>query len=461
MTKLILTFIFFLQLLTLQSQDFKGDWYGVLKVQGLELPLLFHVEKSGDDYKTTMDSPQQGATNIPVTITIVKDSNISFEIIAAKIKYDGILKNDIIIGTFNQNGQSFTLNLSHQNKIKEVIKKPQEPIAPYPYYSEEVIFNNAKDEVKLAGTLTLPTRNGNYPVIILISGSGPQNRDCELLGHKSFLVISDFLTRNGIGVLRFDDRGVGASTGSFQKATSADFVTDVESAIAYLKTRSEVNKNQIGLLGHSEGGLIATIIGSKSNFVDFIVLVASPGIPGDELLLLQKEKIERASGLSEKEITAGIDLNRRIFNKVTSSKNDTQLKNEIYSTLVAFNEEQTSDEQQTDNEINTIVETITSPWFYYFLNFKPIPSLEKIKCPVLVLAGEKDLQVPSLENIASIEKAFKKGKKSNFKTVVYPKLNHLFQEAETGLPGEYATIEETFSPKALEEIKNWLQNTLK
>ena len=273
--------------ISLTAQDITGQWNGALKIQGTQLRLVFNVTKTDNGVSSTMDSPDQGAKGIPTTTTSFKNSILKITIASAKIEYEGTLGQDnIVVGTFKQGGQSFPMNLSKEVIEKEKLVRPQEPIKPYPYYSEDITFENKKAGINLAGTLTLPTKDGVFPVVILISGSGPQNRDEELLGHKPFLVLSDFLTKNGIAVLRYDDRGTAFSKGDFKTATSADFATDVESAIFYLKTRKEINKKKVGLIGHSEGGLIAPMVASKSKDVSFIVLLAGTGIQGDQILLL-------------------------------------------------------------------------------------------------------------------------------------------------------------------------------
>jgi hypothetical protein len=271
-----------LTLLTVCSafgQDVTGQWNGILKVQGTSLRIVFNVTKTENGFSSTMDSPDQGAKDIPVTTTSFVNSKLKLEITNVLIEYNGELKENLITGTFRQGGQEFPMNLSKEKIEKQTVIRPQEPKKPYSYYTEEVTFQNNKENITLAGTLTLPKKEGNYPVVILITGSGPQNRDEELMGHKPFLIISDYFTKNGIAVLRYDDRGVAQSGGNFKTATSLDFASDVESAITYLKTRKEINKNKIGLVGHSEGGIIAPIVASKSKDVNFIVLLAGTGIP--------------------------------------------------------------------------------------------------------------------------------------------------------------------------------------
>ncbi|MDY0025092.1 MAG: alpha/beta fold hydrolase [Lentimicrobium sp.] len=449
----------------LTAQDITGQWNGILNVPGIQLRLVFNVSKSDKGYSSTMDSPDQGANDIPVTNTTFENSNIKFEVANLRIEYIGELKGNEIIGTFKQAGQEFPMNLSRKAIEKEVIKRPQEPSKPYNYYSEEVTFQNTKANILLAGTLTLPEKEGNFPVVILITGSGPQNRDEELLGHKPFLVIADYLTKNGIGVLRYDDRGVGQSTGDFKAATTADFATDVESAIEYLKTRKEVNVHKIGLIGHSEGGIIAPMVASASNDVSFIVLLAGTGIRGDKLLLLQQELIAKANGVSETEIEKSIKTNARLFEMVVKSNDNEKLKADLTNEINDIFKNDTTAEipggMTKDEFVAMQVDQITVPWMQYFIKYDPAITLEKVKCPVLAVNGEKDLQVPPEENLTAINKALEKGGNKNITTIEFPCLNHLFQECETGSPTEYAAIEQTFSPIALEEITRWIKKQTK
>ncbi len=452
--------------ISLSAQDITGQWNGALKVQGTQLRLVFNITKTDNGVSSTMDSPDQGAKGIPTTTTSFENSILKITIANAKIEYEGTLGQDnIIVGTFKQGGQSFPMNLSKEKIEKEKLVRPQEPIKPFPYYSEDITFENKKAGINLAGTLTLPNREGVFPVVILISGSGPQNRDEELLGHKPFLVLSDFLTKNGIAVLRYDDRGIAMSKGDFKTATSADFATDVESAIAYLKTRKEINKNKIGLIGHSEGGLIAPMVASESKDVAFIVLLAGTGIQGDSLLLLQKKLIEEASGVSKEDIQKGLSSNRKVFDIVNKSTSLEQLNSDltIYFKQILKDNPNTQKpaEMADDDFVKLQVKQIASSWMQYFIKYNPAPALEKVKCPVLAINGEKDLQVPPKENLEAIKKALTKGGNKGVTTKELPNLNHLFQECKTGSPDEYATIEQTFSPIALTEIFKWLQTQTK
>jgi uncharacterized protein len=255
MKKFISIIIAFVFITNLQAQDIAGQWNGVLEVQGTQLRLVFNITKKDKGISATMDSPDQGANGIPTTSASFENAVLKIAIANAGMSYEGTLDADNTIkGNFKQGGMGMPLNLSQKKVEKTTKAKSQEPTKPYAYHSEDVVFENKKDKISLSGTLTLPKKEGNYPVVILISGSGPQNRDEAFLGHKPFLVLADHLTKNGIGVLRYDDRGVAESKGDFQTATSLDFASDVEAAVNYLKTRKEVSK--LGLIGHSEGGLI-------------------------------------------------------------------------------------------------------------------------------------------------------------------------------------------------------------
>lgn len=452
--------------LTIFGQNITGQWNGALKVQGTQLRLVFNITKTDDGISATMDSPDQGAKGIPTTTTSFENSILKITIENAKIEYEGALgKDNIIVGTFKQGGQSFPMNLSKVVIEKEKLVRPQEPTKPYSYFSEDITFENKKAGIILAGTLTLPKNEGVFPVVILISGSGPQNRDEELLGHKPFLVLSDYLTKNGIAVLRYDDRGTALSKGDFKTATSADFATDVESAITYLKTRKEINKKKIGLMGHSEGGLIAPMVASKSKDVAFIVMLAGTGIQGDQILLLQQRLIGKASEVSDEDLQKNELLNRKAFDIVNKSNSIEQLNidltNFIKQSLLDNKNAEKSKGMSEDDFVKLQVKQIANPWMQYFIKYNPAPTLEKVKCPVLAINGGKDLQVPPKENLEAIKKALAKGGNKKVTTKEFPNLNHLFQECKTGSPDEYATIEQTFSPIALTEIFKWIQTQTK
>lgn len=448
------------------SQDITGEWNSLLKVSGMQLRLVFHITKTETGYSATMDSPDQGAKDIPMSKASYENSVLTIEMAAAKIEYTGKLDSEgNVVGTFKQAGLTAPLTLTRKTIEKVEVKRPQEPVKPYPYYSEEVTFENSKDKITLAGTLTLPSKEGQYPVVVLISGSGPQNRDEEVFGQKPFLVLSDYLTRHGIGVLRYDDRGMFASKGNFAKATSFDFATDVESAVNYLKTRKETDKKHIGLIGHSEGGIIAPIVAAKSKDVSFIVLMAGTGISGGDILLLQQELIGRASGMTEDKLKKTTDINLGAYNIIKANNDTIKMKNELSKYLTTKMKEAPDGEipagNTVDEYVNSQIKAITSPWMLNFIKYNPAPTLEKVKCPVLAINGSKDLQVPPGANLPAIEKALKKGGNRNVTVKELAGLNHIFQECKTGLPKEYGEIEQTISPVALDMMTNWIKETVK
>ncbi|MBA4055026.1 MAG: alpha/beta hydrolase [Marivirga sp.] len=348
---------------------------------------------------------------------------------------------------------------------KTPLKRPQEPSKPYPYYSEDITFQNIQANISLAGTLTLPSKQGSYPAAILISGSGAQNRDEQISGHKPFLVIADHLTKNGIAVLRFDDRGVGKSTGDFSAATTADFAADVASAVAYLKTRTDINVKKIGLIGHSEGGVVAPMVASSSGDVSFIVLLAAPGIEIKKVLMMQQELIPRAMGASESDVQKSVAISEKAFEMILTSDDRQTLKADL-AKLVEENYDDVPAALRPPNmtKEQTVAmqsEVLSSPWYQNLLRYDPAPTLEAVNCPVLALNGEKDIQVTSRENLAGISDALKNGGNTNVTTKELANLNHLFQECETGSLMEYDKIEQTFSPVALKEISDWILKQMK
>ena len=451
--------------ITTYGQDITGQWNGILKVQGTQLRLVLNISQSEEGYTATMDSPDQGAEGIPVTSTIFEDSTLKFEVTPLGVTYSGTLDDEgVINGTFKQMGQSLPLNLSKGEVEKEELVRPQEPTEPYPYYSEEVSFANPIDSLTLAGTLTLPSKEGKYPVVIMITGSGPQNRNEELLGHKPFLVIADHLTRKGIGVLRYDDRGTAQSTGDFGSATSEDFARDVLSAVAYLKTRNDVDLKNIGLVGHSEGGLIAPMVAAQSKDIAFIVMLAGPGITGYDILLQQSELIGRANGSEEVELQSNLVLLKASLDIIVNGNDLDDIRSDLRDFIkkeLNENPDVLPEGMEADDYVSTTVNRLGTPWFQYFLKYDPASSLVKVSCPVLAINGEKDLQVPSKVNLDAIKKYLEEAGNKDFVAKELPNLNHLFQECTTGSPNEYAEIEQTFAPSALLEISDWILDKVK
>jgi pimeloyl-ACP methyl ester carboxylesterase len=462
---LLMVILFTTQILG-QQKDLSGIWSGKLQLPNtLKLTVVFHIQKDSlGQYNSTMDSPDQGAKGIQTESTTIVNDSITIKIPMVRGYYTGKINYDSmkIDGKWNQGGMSMDLSLSKTEKFEEA-KRPQEPNPPYPYKSEDVTFENKIDSLTLAGTLTLPDSGSNFPAVVLITGSGAQNRDEELLGHKPFLVIADYLTRNGFAVLRYDDRGYGKSTGNFATATTEDFVKDALAAVEYLKSRGEINHSKIGLIGHSEGGLVAPMAAVKSNDVAYIIMMAGPGLPGDSILILQSELIQRAEGNNDEDIQKSLRVNRKIYSLIKNIDDNETLRKKISDVLDSEISNMTDDEKSKLGDIQIFkdmqLKTLTSPWFEFFIKYDPRPVLEKVKCPVLAIDGEKDLQVPGVENLAAIERALKKAGNKNFETVLLPGLNHLFQTTKTGAPSEYGAIEETISPEALKTMLEWLKET--
>jgi hypothetical protein len=465
--KKIITVFFCLFLLfsastSAQGNNIVGNWLGKLMVSGISLRIEIQISKdSAANYKAFLKSPDQVAdmTFPAELVTFINDSiKIGFD--ALKGFYSGKVKSDTSIdGTWSQGGKDFSLPLSRVEKLVEIIR-PQNPRKPYPYKEEEVNVINKEAGVTLAGTFTHPEIGNNFPAVILITGSGAQNRDEELLGHKPFLILSDYLTRQGIAVLRCDDRGFGKSTGNFSSATTKDFATDILACVEYLKTRSDVDKKHIGLIGHSEGGLIAPMVAVKSKDVSFIVMMAGPGICGEKILELQSKLIAKAGGETDEKINKSVTLSKKLYKIVKEEKDSSVAAVKLKKVMDEFYNSMSEDEKKlpgnSHENLTGQVRELLTPWFKFFLSFDPKDNLSKLRIPILALNGEKDLQVPPKENLAAIEAALKKAGNKDFMIMEFPNLNHLFQTSETGAPSEYNKIEETMAPVALFTISEWI-----
>ena len=442
----------------------EGAWTGTLDAMGTKLTIVFRVAKNPDgSWKTLLDSPDQGARDIPVSETTVKGDSLIFKSAAVMGAYEGLIQPDgkTALGTWKQGGMSLPLTLSKTDQAPTVtVNRPQEPKPPFPYKQEEVAVKNEKAGVVLSGTLTEPEQGGPFAAVVMITGSGPQDRDEQLLGHKPFLVIADYLTRRGVAVLRCDDRGIGKSTGDFTKATSVDFASDALAAVAFLKSRKDFDPKEIGLAGLSEGAIIAPMVANQSKDVAFVILLAGPGMRGEELLYLQGARIFQAMGVDEKTISRNEATQREMFAVLKSEKDDAVAEKKLREILNKAAEEMTADEKaktgSNDAAIDMQIKRVLTPWFRYFLAYDPVVELSRLRCPVLALWGEKDLQVPPKENMPLVEQALKKAGNNKAVLKVLPGLNHLFQTANTGSPSEYAQIEETFSPAALTVIGDWI-----
>jgi len=445
---------------TINKNTLPGSWLGKISTNGIDLRLVFNLKLNDkDSLIATADSPDQGAKNIPLGRVILNGNKLTIQAPMLLGEYIGTITGDSTIdGTWTQRGASFTVNLK-KLKTAFTINRPQEPKPPFPYTYEDVTFINEKFNIKLAGTFTLPTGNGPFKAVILITGSGAQNRNEELMGHKPFMVIADYLSRNGIAVLRYDDRGVSKSQGNYSEATSADLATDAEAAFNFLNNNPKINHKEIGLLGHSEGGLIAPIVASSNPDIGFIVSLAGPGVTGQQIIIRQSQDISRISGVSEDKIRKSTETNKKLYAVLRKEKDNRKAEVKILALYKEILEREKTSKEETEKAVNQLKATFGASiytWFRYFIVTDPAIFWKKVKCPVLALNGEKDLQVAAHENLPAIEKALKSSGNKSVKTIKLPGLNHLFQHCKTGLPTEYSEIEETFSPEALKIISDWI-----
>jgi len=440
----------------------EGIWQGKLAVNGgISLRLVVHISKTGNGLSGTMDSPDQGAKGIAIQEVLLEGNKLTLKMPELMATYDGVMNDagNEIDGKFKQAGNELPLKLARNDKLPDT-RRPQDPVKPYPFDEEEVTYPNAKASgVTLAGTLTLPKGPGPYAAALLITGSGPQDRDEALLGHRPFLVLSDYLTRRGIAVLRVDDRGIAKSTGSFATATSADFATDVEAGVEFLKKHSRIDPKRIGLIGHSEGGLIAPMVAANSKDIAFIVMMAGPGVNGEQILYEQGSLIVRASGAAEAAVTAQRENQKQLFS-IAKSEPDTTAAQKRFDEIAKRQYAKLTDEQKkaagSESSVAAQISQFNTPWFRYFLTYEPKPTLKRVKCPVLAINGERDLQVPPKQNLPEIESALKEGGNKDFEVKELPGLNHLFQTCTTGAPSEYSSINETISPVALKVMGDWI-----
>lgn len=442
-------------------EQFAGDWAGTLDV-GMKLRLVMHLTHAGDAWSGTMDSLDQGANGIPFSAVTVDGNKLHAAVASINGGYEGTISEngDTITGMWSQGGTTLPLNFARGDaSTLPGPNRPQEPKPPFPYRTEDVTIPGPGG-IALAGTLMLPTGNGPFPAVLMISGSGPQDRDETVFGHRPFLVLGDYLTRNGLAVLRVDDRGIAKSTGEYKNATTEDFAQDVLAEVAFLKSRQEINTKRIGLVGHSEGGIIAPIVATRSKDVSFIVLMAGVGVQADQLLVRQSSDIMKAVGMSDDAAKYNAEAIRRMCQISLSEPDTTALRKKLtavadsLSAQLAVSDPATA--SSTKQAATRSIEMVSSPWFRYLLTLKPAETLRKVRVPVLAINGSLDLQVNAKENLPAIEKALRDGGNKDVTVQELPGLNHLFQNAKTGSPNEYATIEETMSPLAMKTVSDWI-----
>lgn len=427
----------------------EGYWKGEIDLGTLKLEMAFNITANENGYSATLDVPAQGAFDVPVDETTFQDGHLQLTMSAMDASYSGMLKDDVIEGEFTQHGMTFTLNLVKAEKKEQKKTRPQDPQPPFDYHIEEVTFVNEKEGNTLVGTLTIPKGEGPFPAMVLVSGSGQQDRDEELMNHRPFWVIADYCALHGVAVLRYDDRGIGGSTGEVENATSLDFSYDAEAAFDYLRNRKEINASKVGILGHSEGGIINFMVSARRPEVAFLVSLAGTSVNGIEVLKEQQAAILRASGMSEEAVQFSGNANAQLFDIIEASSSREEADS-LMRQLVkgwGYNEELT---EQT-------VSQMTMPWMYYFLKYDPTEAIVKTNCPALLLNGSKDLQVIASQNLPGYEKIIADYGKTNLTLRDLPDLNHLFQHCEIGSPNEYFTIEETISPEVLEMIVGFVK----
>ncbi len=444
------------------QQTFPNYYFGSIKIMQQELQIELDFSIKSDTLVGTINIPIQSIKNLKLNKINWNKNNLTFEILKEPQQgvFNGKISADSIYGSFEQMGFKGTFCVVKTEKPVE-----DTAVVIKPYIEEEVTFNNG--EVKLAGTLSYPSKEGSFPAVILITGSGAQNRDSDIFGFKLFSKAADYFTRNGIAVLRYDDRGVGGSTGNVSQSTTEDFANDVIAGFELLKTKSFINPKKIGLYGHSEGGIVAPIAASQLNDVAFAVLVSGPGVPGDQIILRQLAKIMQAEKNTDSLIAVQVANYKEAFDLLKSGSPEDSLKNLLYrQTKKEMDQLSKADKKSIKNMEETINMTVSqklvqynSVWFKFFINYDPAPMLQNVKCPVLLTFGGKDTQVDIEQNKKVMEDNLMFGGNKNTETIVFANANHLYQEAVTGSPSEYAKLKKDYLPGFLEQVTNWILKT--
>ena len=442
---IVILLLFFVQSSFAQVE---GYWKGKLNLGVAELEMGFDIQAKDNGYSATLDIPAQGALGLPVDEMIFQNNQLQMTLSALSASYSGMLNGNIIEGEFEQRGMKFPLNLEKGKKETQQAR-PQDPQPPFNYRVEEVTFVNGKEGNTLTGVMTIPSDDGPFPALVLVSGSGQQNRDEELMNHRPFWVIADYCARHGIVVLRYDDRGIGGSTGEVENATSMDFSYDAEAAFDFLRNQKNINASQVGILGHSEGGIINFMVSARRPEVAFLVSLAGPAVNGIEVLKEQQAAILRASGMTEEAVQFSSNTNMQLFDIIEASSN----REEADSLLRRLVKGWGYNEELADQTVSEL----TMPWMYYFMKYDPKEAIVKTTCPALLLNGSKDLQVLATQNLPAYERIIAEYGKTNLTLCELPDLNHLFQHCDSGSPNEYYTIDETISPEVLERIVEFVK----
>ncbi len=447
---------------TIEGLD--GSWHGVINRNGVDLRLILHISTDERGTRAKVDSPDTMNMNISVSDLTKDGDQVGYTMPVISGVFQGTLTDpNTMTGTWTVPGQeTLTITYTRSEESSKPIERlrPQVPTEPYGYRSEDVTYENPlTDGIVLAGTLTLPEGKGPFPAAILISGSGPQDRNETVFGHQPFLVLADHLTKQGIAVLRYDDRGTHESTGDYIASNSADFATDANAALSYLLTRSEIDHDAIGFVGHSEGGLIAPLaitdheLGANTEHpIAFLVMLAGPGTSSQQILRSQNRLIALSQGVSEEEIGKAVEFNAQIIQASITANSTEEAQKSIRQ---LFTDEVLEEMDLSDMQAQTVMTQYSTPWMRYFLTYDPAEYLPRIGIPILALNGELDLQVPAQENLDGLRALLADHPDA---TITELKgLNHMFQHAKTGALGEYNDIEETFAPEAMTIIATWIQ----
>ncbi len=450
------------------AQSLSGKWEGLLVAGQQKLKLVFHImADTTQKLHAAFDSPDQGAFGIPCTETNQKGDSIEMLIKTINGGYRGKWdRKNIINGYYFQNGMQFPLDLT----LGSPAKRPQTPRPPFPYHSEDIEYTNLASDIHYGATITYPNSGGPFPAVLLITGSGLQDRDETIFDHKPFAVIADYLTRRGFAVLRVDDRQKGKSTGDIQKATTQDFVKDIETSLLELQKRNDIDQKKIGLIGHSEGGLIACMVAAENTSIDFIILLAGPGLKGDKLLELQRNAISMSDGPTAKGSQDADQLSNLLIQAVMSSKDTSIQMDHAWKSFVIWRktanpallkDKNLDNDSIAKNFIRSELGLLENPWLLFFLRTDPADYIVQLHCKVLALNGSKDIQVVADPNLSAIDSALKKSKVKIYSTQKIPGLNHLFQHCKTCKIEEYGELEETFAPDVLQIMGDWLDKNVK
>jgi len=461
----IISMLFVFALQTNAQSPFAGIWQGLMGEGSKSLFVVFRISEMDNNLTGTMDVPQQMILDYKNLKFRTNNDSLIIDIPAFKASFKAILDKDSLRGSWHQSGHEnpLVLGLTPEEKAFSM-NRPQTPKAPYPYITKEVTFTNKKAKIQLAGTLSIPDTTKVWPVVVLVSGSGPQDRNEALIRHEPFHVIADYFTRNGIAVLRYDDRGVGKSEGNFPAATTLDFSSDAASAVAYLKTLPYINKKEMGMVGHSEGGIIVLMQAAENKSLRFVISMAGVSVPCSQLLVMQNDALLEGYGAPEEMREFFVNFNSALYTLIQIEENPEQLREKVTAlfneSVAGLSDEQKKEFGLNDQYVTSQLMQLNTPWFRYFLSIIPTNYIKKIKINTLAINGSKDKQVPAEENMEAFKNYFVQRPGTYMDNHIFPDLNHLFQPCTTGLPAEYAMIETTIDPYVLEYMTNWIKKVL-